>query len=477
MRFKHVSDKTGQRPFGPLLRAGILVAALVSIALICVAFFGTNFFHPSWFAGASKSASPEHLPLTVVVSGDTMGWIVPCGCTAKQAGGLLRRGTFVANLRHERSVLLADAGGSAGGTSRYESLKFAAICRGEVAMGIAAHNLGAAELALGAEAIRQIASDTDVPFVSTNVATIDGDRVAKESLEVTVGGQRVGILGVIGPQFAAAGFRIEAPRESIARRTAALRKTCDLILVLAYLPEDQLEALAAGLPDVDLVIGGPTQQSIAPRLAGRTTWAAATAKGKFVVRLEMSADSTKNANSGWSGGLVEMGDALADHPQQRENLQRFYDQLRTLDLPANETGFAPRLPREVPEGFRIAGTDRCRDCHEPACDAWDTSSHAHAWKTLLEKQSHIDPYCQQCHTTGYGLPNGFFSLAQSREQVNVGCESCHGPSESHAQNAAVRTPYDAKDRCSQCHDPENSPRFQFTEYWQRIVHGEGKGAP
>lgn len=179
MRFKHGSDKTGQKPFGPLLRAGILVAALFSIAMICVVFFGTNVFHPSWFAGASKSASPEQLPLTVVVSGDTMGWIVPCGCTAKQAGGLLRRGTFVANLRHERSVLLADAGGSAGGTSRYESLKFAAICRGEVAMGIAAHNLGAAELALGAEAIRQIASDTDVPFVSTNVATIDGDRVAR----------------------------------------------------------------------------------------------------------------------------------------------------------------------------------------------------------------------------------------------------------------------------------------------------------
>src|SRR5438105_2896094 len=37
-------------------------------------------------------------PVTLVVSGDTAGWILPCGCTSNQSGGLARRGTFIAQL-------------------------------------------------------------------------------------------------------------------------------------------------------------------------------------------------------------------------------------------------------------------------------------------------------------------------------------------------------------------------------------------
>src|SRR6185503_20777284 len=36
--------------------------------------------------------------LQVVVSGDTRGFIVPCGCTSKQYGGLPRRATYLAGL-------------------------------------------------------------------------------------------------------------------------------------------------------------------------------------------------------------------------------------------------------------------------------------------------------------------------------------------------------------------------------------------
>src|SRR3990172_11014673 len=53
--------------------------------------------------GASKSNSqgrrdiPENPSLVLVVSGDTAGWIVPCGCASNQSGGLPRRGSFVAD--------------------------------------------------------------------------------------------------------------------------------------------------------------------------------------------------------------------------------------------------------------------------------------------------------------------------------------------------------------------------------------------
>jgi len=427
---------------------------------------------PAWSCTPSQQA-PR--PLSIVVSGDTAGWIRPCGCTTKQAGGLLRRGTFVADLQQQHDVLVADAGGAAGGTSRYDVLKFTALCRGEVAMGVAAHNLGQSELALGAEPLRQIAAETRIPFLSTNVRTVDGQVVATERMEIRIGTHRIGILGVIAPQFATQEFKIADPREAILQHTAGMRKHCDTILVLAYLPEEQLEALAATIPDVDLLIGGPTRQSIAPRKSGRTTWAAATAKGKFLVRLDSRPDSALTER--WSGDLVEMGESLPDHSQQQANLRQFYDELAALDLPADATGFATRLPANIPAGFRIAGSDQCRQCHPKDCLAWEASSHARAWQTLVEKESTVDPYCQQCHSTGYGLPGGFVSLLKSRDRVDVGCESCHGPAASHVKQPQTHTPYDARDRCLHCHDSENSPRFKLTEFWEQIEHGQSADSP
>jgi hypothetical protein len=34
-----------------------------------------------------------------------------------------------------------------------------------------------------------------------------------------------------------------------------------------------------------------------------------------------------------------------------------------------------------------------------------------------------------------------------------------------------RTPFKASDQCTQCHDHENSPKFEFNSYWARIKHG------
>src|SRR5262245_29022828 len=86
--------------------------------------------------GASSPQGGADRPLEILVSADTAGWIVPCGCTTNQSGGLPRRGTLVAEARRRGDVLVVDAGGSAAGTRRYDREKFAAILRGEQAMGI-----------------------------------------------------------------------------------------------------------------------------------------------------------------------------------------------------------------------------------------------------------------------------------------------------------------------------------------------------
>ncbi|MBI3861156.1 MAG: cytochrome c family protein [Planctomycetia bacterium] len=159
------------------------------------------------------------------------------------------------------------------------------------------------------------------------------------------------------------------------------------------------------------------------------------------------------------------------------NLTRFREELGKIDFPADQTGFSPPLPAKLPADFHVAGTTACQVCHGEDCSSWSGSRHGHAWKTLLDKGSHVDPYCQHCHTTGYGLPGGFASLRTGSERVNVGCETCHGPSHAHARKPSIKTLYDARDRCVQCHDHENSPQFDYESFWSLIAHGEPAQEP
>jgi hypothetical protein len=63
----------------------------------------------------------------IVISGDTQGWIVPCGCTANQSGGLPAAGDVSAATALRRDVLYFDAGGAGAGDSPYQQMKLEAI--------------------------------------------------------------------------------------------------------------------------------------------------------------------------------------------------------------------------------------------------------------------------------------------------------------------------------------------------------------
>ena len=228
-------------------------------------------------------------PLVLVVSADTAGFIIPCGCTSNQSGGLPRRAAYVESLRETVDVLVLDAGGAPGGTSDYDATKFAAILRGELRMGLAAHNIGRGEAALGAERLRQLASEIKAPLVSTNLSDADGRALAAPMIVAPRGGCKVAVFGVLSPKLTPPGLRAAEPREALLTAIAEAKKEhgpLAAVVVLAYLPPDELSTLAESLPEADVVIGGPTGQSIAPRQVGPTLLAAATNKGKFIAHLD-----------------------------------------------------------------------------------------------------------------------------------------------------------------------------------------------
>lgn len=419
-------------------------------------------------AGCGSGSDASRSGSTVlIVSGDTAGWIVPCGCASNQSGGLPRRGSYVGDRGRQANVVYVDAGGASSGTSEYERLKFEAILDGEMAMGLAVHNIGRAEAALGAAYLRQVAREKSVPLLSANLRDSEGRPIAEPMRIVEAAGKRIAFVGVLSPRYAVDGLKIEEPRKAVLAQVAAAAGGYDSLVVLAYLPEDELLQLAEELPEADVVVGGPTGQSIAPKKIGPTLLAAATNKGKFLIDLELATRSEPR----WTGRVVEMGGHLADDPVQVRNLERFRGELARRDLVPEQTRLVAALPEGTPSDYRLAGTDSCARCHEEDCAAWSKSKHAQAWASLDMSGSHVDPYCQQCHTDGYGLPGGFVSAGRTPDRINVGCETCHGPSQAHVDEPELKTPFAAKDQCVRCHDQENSPKYDAEGYWDIIQHG------
>jgi hypothetical protein len=151
--------------------------------------------------------------------------------------------------------------------------------------------------------------------------------------------------------------------------------------------------------------------------------------------------------------------------------------VRNRDFTAAESGFAPIMPAGAPRDYRIAGSASCLSCHSESAVVWIHSLHSVAGKTLEPRHFEADPDCLRCHTTGYGLPGGFISPRTTAQLYGVGCESCHGPSQAHVVDPRIHTPYLAFDQCILCHDQENSPAFNRSVYWQRIVHGKPSTRP
>ena len=108
-------------------------------------------------------------PVTVLVSGDTHGWITPCGCAANQSGGLARRATLAHDAAKISDILLLDVGGAALGTSPYQRLKFESLLRGMKQMGIAAANIGGSETEFPPDTLKEIGAATGVDWLSSNL--------------------------------------------------------------------------------------------------------------------------------------------------------------------------------------------------------------------------------------------------------------------------------------------------------------------
>lgn len=156
------------------------------------------------------------------------------------------------------------------------------------------------------------------------------------------------------------------------------------------------------------------------------------------------------------------------------------------------------LPTAV--SAQYVGASKCKVCHLPQYKNWEQTKMSQGFELLKPgvradvKRAHNidpdkdytnDPNCLSCHTTGYGQPGGFVSVAQTPNLVGVQCEVCHGPGGSYMkpnlmslQNkeykrgdllaAGMVAPKAAT--CQQCHN-KKSPFFKPFDFAERVKQG------
>ncbi|MFM7035973.1 MAG: multiheme c-type cytochrome [Planctomycetia bacterium] len=444
--------------------------------------------------------------LLLVITGQLDGYIEPCGCSGKenQKGGLSRRQNFLRAVTAAGwPVLSVDLGNQVKRFGRQTEIKFQSIADGLRQMGYAAVGFGPGDLRLPAEELVAAVApvgDQPTPFVSANVGLLGLDaNITPRIRVIETGGMKIGITSVLG-DAEAAGVRNDAVEvmpaaEALAKAAADMAKAgCAHQVLLAWASAEEATRLAARYPQFDVVVtagGADEPPSTLPTLKSGAKLVELGHKGMFAVAIgfqDRGADSRSQR--------VPLDGRWGESPDMMKILAAYQGQLESLGLAG--LGITPT---RHPSGRRFAGSAACAECHRDAYDIWKETPHATALVTLEEQDPRRDrdPECLSCHVVGWApqrfepFEGGFTSMATTPHLAHQGCENCHGPAAAHAavERGDVRASTAERDKlraelamsldtpegkqkavtnCLQCHDLDNSPEFDFDEYWPSVKH-------
>jgi len=151
-------------------------------------------------------------------------------------------------------------------------------------------------------------------------------------------------------------------------------------------------------------------------------------------------------------------------------------------------------------GMEYIGANKCKGCHIKQYKSWEKTAMAESFESLkpgvkadAKKKAGLDPakdytadaQCLKCHTTGYGKPGGFTSIADTPNLTGVQCESCHGPGSefrdvmrknknytlSEIKAAGLIVPSEDETHCLACHS-KDSPFNETVDAKYKFVFKE-----
>jgi hypothetical protein len=459
----------------------------------------------------------------LVISGELDGYLEPCGCAGleNQMGGLKRRETLLKDLEAKGWPLVnLDMGGLVKRRGVQTEIKYRYAVNALAELGYDAIGLGGAELALDnvdavADALINLDPATN-PMVSANVGIYGLQEssdlgMTKRFRVVEAGGKRIGVTSVLGAKYQQSlknreELGIIGAAEGLAQVAPLLAaEKCDLQVLMVHGDPKEAEALALQFPQFKVVAatGGAEEPPGSPKPipGSKSLLIEAGHKGMYVIVLGFFNDPQNPVRY----QRVPLDARFAEGAAMKKRLVEYQQHLETVTL----EGLGLKPPVAHPDG-EFAGSAACADCHTAAWEVFENTPHAHATDTLvkLDPPRHFDPECLSCHVTGWNpqqyfpYETGYLGLTETPEMLQNGCENCHGPAADHVRvesgevdatdqqreslREALRMTIVANEgnkdgqvfgevvkNCMECHDLDNSPDFDFQEYWPHVKH-EGK---
>jgi len=429
-------------------------------------------------------------------------------------GGLPRRATFI---KQETSdgvpTIILDSGNFAAAGPLSEpalepaALRAALILRTMERMGYRAVAVGGKDLYLGLEVLRSLEDKTSLTFLSANLTDRGGKPVFDSYALLPAGDVTVGVIGLTAPPVdrdlmarLAPGVLVQDPGKALRKAVEAIRRKCDLIVLLSNVGYAKDLELVEMIPGIDILVSGGTRRFMnRPLVQGKTLVTTGYYEGRAVGSLLIHEDgqirgwilrkeldfldkqiSDARARDDSPGGkekleallkkreplreqtvyearMVTLEPSFPDDPTVVEMITRYREEL------AKAQG-NPALAAAGKSGqVRYTGPEACSGCHESRYRFWLTTDHARAFESLAPKKAGADPDCIGCHVTGYMRRTGYWPKAPRDDLRGVQCEACHGVGSLHVGSpemySLVHLP--TAPQCLDCHTQEQDDDFDY----------------
>lgn len=338
--------------------------------------------------------------------------------------------------------------------------------------------VGSWDLNYGLDYLREQAKKHGFHYVSANLKLADQEGLLFDPYAVVEkAGLKIGIISVLGQSYKittmsakADNFVIESPRDAMEKYLPELREKSDLVILLSNANTRDTRQLLMDLGEgagIDLAIeGADPRQYRRLNKVGETYLVSANPQGKYLGQLDLMI----SRGEGIRDAVLQIHELGEQAPQVEEIHQRVEAFLEENKELAQRPQVKPEpVHGEAEEKF--LGTANCANCHREDYEIYQTSAHAQAWRSLVDKGQTSNPDCISCHVVGWEWHGGYdpTAVAGGRNSlVNVQCEACHGYGTEHSREGAWLA--EAKASCERCHTPDFDPDFDYQRDWKKIAH-------
>ncbi|MSP57059.1 MAG: hypothetical protein EXR69_15890 [Myxococcales bacterium] len=451
--------------------------------------------------------------LTIAWTGEVRGEVGVCGCPTVPYGGFGRRERYLDRLREQGDpVFVLDAGdmltkGAHGEQAPDLRLRASTVLDLSLQVGLDAWVPSLTDLTVWpGGSPRHVGWDA---AIGTNVPGLPTTTVIERD------GVRVGVVGITG---AGAGRSlgedgaVDRIVDAIRRSMATANPAPDVWVALSNADTGTNIRVAEGVPALALLLSTRGGDLDPPRLTKSAPILETPDRGRFVSVVRLAVGTAPGPATVVTGPTAQPWEAW-DDALERLPLQsgkaRAAEEVRIAaawdQVASQAAGRTVALVRDRPlgsdldaPGGRVAATlsefqaaslgaasdrttfDRtvryvaagaCAGCHDNYLAAWAVNDHAKAWQGLVPRDGTADPECVACHSTGWGEPGGNASVDEPvmRTWHGVQCEACHGPMSAHLSEPRANPGRAVTEAtCLTCHDPANSPEFDFGTYYHQL---------